>query len=303
MAGDAAPLTDKQVRKLLDPHRIADGEGFRLKHHPSSNPAPDLLDKAHASTLLQRGVQRLSELQGLLYSSATWSLLVVFQGMDAAGKDSGIKHVMSGVNPQGVSVTSFKAPDTADLAHDFLYRANRALPARGMIGIFNRSHYEEVLITRVHPNLLGPQHLPPGLLGKRFWDDRLQSILDWERHLARQGTRVLKFYLHVSRAEQKRRFLDRLDHPEKNWKFSAADVAERAHWDAYMDAYESAIARTAAPHAPWFIIPADQKWFARLMIAAAINEELESLDLHPPELSAEQAGSLADARRALEREA
>ena len=191
-----------------------------------------------------------------------WSLLCVFQAMDAAGKDGTIKHVMSGVNPQGVQVTSFKQPGPEELAHDFLWRVMREAPERGRIGIFNRSHYEEVLVVRVHPDLLARQHLPE-LLTKKMWDHRLEDIAAFERYLARQGTVILKFFLNVSKEEQKRRFLERMDHPNKNWKFSASDMAERAHWDDYMAAYQAAIAATAAPHAPWFVVPADHKWFTR----------------------------------------
>ncbi len=301
--GRPTELDRKQARAILDRFRVTDGAGFKLKRFAADDPMPDVVDKAQAPDLLEQGVRRLSDLQELLYANASWSLLLVFQAMDAAGKDGTIKHVMSGVNPQGVSVTSFKAPGPEDLAHDFLWRINRALPARGMIGIFNRSHYEEVLVTRVHPDLLDKQHMPASLRGGgKFWDHRLQDIAGFERHLARQGTRVLKFFLNVSRNEQKKRFLSRLDHPDKNWKFEAADLVERAHWPAYMEAYEEAIATTATEAAPWYVVPADQKWFMRLVVVAAINAALDDLDLKPVEPSTQAMAAFADARRKLESE-
>jgi PPK2 family polyphosphate:nucleotide phosphotransferase len=227
----------------------------------------------------------------------------VFQAMDAAGKDSTISHVMSGVNPQGVAVTSFKQPGSEDLSHDFLWRIHRALPARGMIGIFNRSHYEEVLVTRVHPDLITRQHLPESCASNpHFWEHRIEDIAGFERHLARQGTRILKFFLNVSKGEQKKRFFDRLDEPEKNWKFSASDVVERGYWDKYMDAYGAAIAGTATEHAPWFVVPADHKWFARLVVISAIIETLEKLDLKPVVVSDTVKQNQAEARAKLEAE-
>jgi PPK2 family polyphosphate:nucleotide phosphotransferase len=229
-------------------------------------------------------------------------MLCVFQAMDAAGKDGTIKHVMSGVNPQGVQVTSFKAPGPEELAHDFLWRAQRKLPERGHIGIFNRSHYEEVLVVRVHPEILEKQRLPPELIGRKIWDERLASIAAFERYLTQQGTVVLKFFLHLSKKEQKHRFLARLDEPEKNWKFSSADLAERAYWDDYQAAYQDAIAATAAPHAPWFVVPADNKWFTRLVVGAAMIEALDKLDLKLPKLSAEEQVALHAARQKLEAE-
>jgi len=229
-------------------------------------------------------------------------VLAIFQAMDAGGKDSAIKHVMTGVNPQGVQVTPFKAPGPEELAHDFLWRINRALPERGTIGIFNRSHYEEVLAVRVHPEFLARQHLPKQLQGKKLWDQRLQAIADFERYLMRQGLVVLKFFLNVSREEQKRRFLDRLEQREKHWKFSPSDMAERAHWDAYQAAYQAAIAATATPHAPWFVVPADHKWYTRLIVVAAMIEALEALDLKLPELTPQQQAELDVARKKLESE-
>ena len=298
-----ALLGHKGMRELLQRFRVTGAKPFKLDDYGTSNPVPDLVDKARAPALLRQGVDQLSDLQETFYASSTWSMLIVFQAMDAAGKDSTIKHVMTGVNPQGVAVTSFKQPGPEDLAHDFLWRINRALPARGMIGIFNRSHYEEVLVTRVHPEILARQHLPPTLNGgKKFWDHRLSDIAGFERHLARQGTRVLKFFLHVGRDEQKRRFLDRLDEPAKNWKFSPTDLQERDRWDDYMKAYEAAIGATATEEAPWFVVPADQKWFMRLVVVAAVVEALRDLDLAPPAVSAATEKLFADARKALEKE-
>jgi len=298
---DEAHLSRKEIRELVDRFRVTSGKGFKLKQFGTANPMPDLVEKQRAPAFLRQGVEQLSELQDVLYANATWSLLLVFQAMDAAGKDSTIKHVMTGVNPQGVAVTSFKQPGPEDLAHDFLWRITRHLPARGMIGIFNRSHYEEVLVARVHPEILDRQKLPPVLSGgKKFWDHRLQDIAGYERHLGRQGTRVLKFFLHVSPDEQKNRFLDRLTEPDKNWKFSPSDLAERAHWDDYMTAYEAAIVGTATEDAPWFVVPADQKWFTRFVVVAAITEALRDLDLSRPAVSDEVRRSFAEARAALE---
>jgi PPK2 family polyphosphate:nucleotide phosphotransferase len=249
--------------------------------------------------VLKRGVELLAELQDKLYAQDRWALLLVFQAMDAAGKDGTIKHVMSGVNPQGCQVYSFKRPSDEDLDHDFLWRCLRCLPERGRIGIFNRSYYEEVLVARVHPEILARQKLPPELVRKQIWDERYQGIRDFERHLARNGSVVLKFFLHVSKAEQKRRFLARLDAPEKNWKFSHSDVAERRHWNAYQRAYQDAIRATASAHAPWYVVPADHKWFTRLVVAAAIVDALVELDLHYPRIDAAQRRALAAARREL----
>ena len=290
----------KDIRALVESCRVTSGKGFRLDRHPTGNPVPDLLDKAAGQALLQRDVAELSGLQETLYANSTWSLLLVFQAMDAAGKDSTIKHVMTGVNPQGISVTSFKQPGPEDLAHDFLWRITRALPARGMIGIFNRSHYEEVLVARVHPEILKAQRLPPSLAdGKHFWDHRLDDIAGFERHLGRQGTKVVKFFLNVGRDEQKSRFLDRLDEPDKNWKFSPDDLKERARWDDYMAAYEAAIAATATPEAPWYVVPADHKWLMRLIVGAAVVETLRGLDLEPPKASPDLQKRFAAARAAL----
>ncbi len=299
---NADHLSRKQMRRIIDRYRVTSGKGFRLKDHDPADTAGHLLAKSHADAMLLHGVQRLAELQEKLYAQNEWAMLCALQAMDAAGKDSTIKHVMSGVNPQGVQVTAFKAPGPDELAHDFLWRANRALPPRGHIGIFNRSHYEEVLAVRVHPEFLARQHLPEELIGKRVWDQRLEAIATFERYLTRQGTVVLKFFLNVSKQEQRRRFLDRLKEKDKHWKFSASDLAERAFWDDYQRAYQAAIAATATPHAPWFVVPADNKWFTRLIVVAAMIETLEALDLRLPELGSEQKSELEAARQKLEAE-
>ena len=295
-------LSRKDIRGILDRYRVTSGKGFRLKDCDPTDTAGRLLPKGQANALLARGVQRLSELQEKLYAQNGWAMLCVLQAMDAAGKDGTIKHVMSGVNPQGVQVTSFKAPGPEALAHDFLWRANLALPARGHIGIFNRSHYEEVLVVRVHPEILERQHLPKELVGRRLWDQRLEAIAAFERYLTRQGTVVLKFFLNVSKQEQKRRFLDRLDEKDKNWKFSANDLSERVFWDDYQHAYQEAITATASPHAPWFVVPADNKWFTRLIVVAAMIEALDGLQLKVPVLSSDEQASLQVARVKLESE-
>jgi len=295
-------ISRKQVRALLDPYRVTQGKGFKLKQHDPTDTAGHLLSKPQADVLLRTSVERLAALQEKLYAQDRWAMLCVLQAIDGAGKDGTIKHVMSGVNPQGVQVTSFKAPGPESLAHDFLWRAVRALPARGHIGIFNRSHYEEVLVVRVHPEILEKQHLPPELIGKKIWDHRLEAIASFEKFLARQGTVVLKFFLNLSKQEQKHRFLERLEEPGKNWKFSQADLAERAYWDDYQAAYQEAIAATAAPHAPWFVVPADNKWFTRLVVGAAMIEALDGLDLKIPEMSAAEQAALQAARRKLEAE-
>jgi PPK2 family polyphosphate:nucleotide phosphotransferase len=298
----ALQIAPKQVRQLLERYRVTDGTDFKLHHYDPADTAGHILDQSQADALLRTGVTRLAALQEMLYAQDRWAMLCVFQAMDAAGKDSTIKHVMSGVNPQGVQVTSFKAPGPEELAHDFLWRAARALPERGRIGIFNRSHYEEVLVVRVHREILDKQRLPPELVGKNIWHERLESIVAFERYLTRQGMVVLKFFLHVSKQEQKHRFLERLEEPEKNWKFSSADVAERGYWDDYQAAYQEAIAATATPHAPWFIVPADNKWLTRLVVVAAMIEELDRLDLKLPKPSAEELAALQAARHKLEAE-
>jgi len=292
-----------RTQKYTRPFRITKGEGFQLKNYDPGDTCGLELEKGEASELLQEGTQWLAQEQGMLYAQDRWSLLLVFQAMDAAGKDSTIKHVMSGVNPQGCQVFSFKQPSPEDLNHDFMWRYTKCLPERGRIGIFNRSYYEEVLIVRVHEEILKHQKIPPPLLGKRIWEERLADIAHFEDYLTRQGVIILKFFLQVSRAEQKKRFLKRLDTPEKNWKFSASDVHERKFWGDYMRAYEEAIRSSAAKHAPWFVVPADNKWFTRLVVAAAIVEAVEELDLTYPKVDAEKKKELAKMRAALAREA
>ena len=259
--------------------------------------------KAEAKAVLARGVNELSDAQELLWASDTYAVLVVLQAMDAAGKDSAIEHVMSGVNPQGVQVVSFRQPSSEELDHDFLWRISRALPEGGRIGIFNRSHYEEVVALRVHPEWLEKQKLPPASRGPRFWDDRYDDINTFERHLDRSGTKVVKFFLHVSKAEQKKRFLARLDRPHKEWKFNAADVAERALWDDYMTAFEHALTATSTPWAPWYVIPADHKWLTQALVAAVLVDTISGLDLRWPEVSEAEHEANIEARRRLEAEA
>ncbi len=290
------------VRDALKRYRITDGRHFDLDDHPTDH-LPETLRKNKAKRLLEADVDRLSELQERLYADASWSLLLIVQAMDAGGKDSTIKHVMSGVNPQGVSVTSFKKPDPHELAHGFLWRISRALPARGTIGIFNRSHYEDVLAPRVHPEQLDGSGLPPALRkAEHLWRDRLGDIAAFEAYLGRQGTRVVKVFLHVSRAEQKRRLLARLDTPEKLWKFEASDLVERARWPEYGDAYAAAIRATATAEAPWYVIPADRKWYTRLAVAAAVIDALEGLDLRRPEAPAAKRDIIDKARTTLKGE-
>ena len=292
-------MDPKRMRRLVGRYRVDQGEGFRLKAvDPDDHGGLDL-EKAAAAALLQEGVKRLADLQDRLYAQDRWAVLALFQAMDAAGKDGAIKHVFSGLNPQGCQVEAFKAPTATELDHDFLWRHVLHLPQRGRIGIHNRSWYEEVLVVRVHPELLDREKLPRELVTKRIWDERLADIAAFERYLARQGVVLLKFFLHVSAEEQRRRFLARIDEPEKNWKFSAADVAERRHWKDYQRAYEDAIRATAAPHAPWFVVPADRKWFTRLIVAEAITEAMEDLDLRYPEISEGERAGLLAAREAL----
>lgn len=274
----------KNVEEILARYRVEDGRKFKLKHFDPSDTAGLDFSKAEANAMLARGVKHLAEQQDKLYAQDRWSVLCIFQAMDAAGKDGAIKHVFSGVNPQGCHVVPFKAPTSAELDHDFLWRHVTALPARGMIGIHNRSWYEEVLVTRVHPAILENQKLPPRLLSKKIYDQRLEDIANYESYLGRQGTVVLKFFLNVSKEEQKKRFLSRIDEPEKNWKFSHADVTERGHWDDYQKAYDTAIGATASKAAPWYVVPADSKWFTRLVVVAAIARALEGLELHYPRL-------------------
>ena len=291
---------DKRLRKFVKPYRVDDGKKFRLKDHDASDSSG--LDKDKAEKALAKGVERLAGLQEKLYAQDKWAVLLIFQAMDAAGKDGAIKHVMSGINPQGCQVYSFKAPTSEELDHDFLWRTAKSLPERGRIGIFNRSYYEEVLVVRVHPEILEKQKMPRKLITKRVWKERFEDIAAHERYLARNGVVIRKFFLNVSKAEQKRRFLERLDKQEKNWKFSSADAKERGHWKEYMAAYEDLIRETATPHAPWIVVPADKKWFARLVVAAAVAEAMEELDLEFPKVTEAQKKELGAARKVLESE-
>jgi PPK2 family polyphosphate:nucleotide phosphotransferase len=295
---------DKKARarleRMIEPYRVVRGKGFRLRDFdPGDTGKLNSDHKDEANAWLQNGVAWLAEEQDKLYAQDRWAVLLVFQAMDAAGKDSTIKHVMSGVNPQGCEVTSFKAPSSEELDHDYLWRCMRHVPARGMIGIFNRSYYEEVLVVRVHPEFLQAQKLAPQLVTKRLWEERYRDIANYEEYLARNGVVILKFFLHVSREEQKRRFLARLDEPEKNWKFSAGDVKERALWNRYQEAYADAIRHTAAKHAPWYVVPADNKWYTRLIVAGAVVGAIADLKLAYPEIDAGTRKELAQARRQL----
>jgi PPK2 family polyphosphate:nucleotide phosphotransferase len=290
----------KRARKLAKQYRVTDGRSFRLKDvDPGDTLNFSADDKPRAKEALAQGVQALANLQDVLAAQNRWALLLIFQAMDAAGKDGAIKHVMSGVNPQGCQVYSFKAPSSEDLDHDYLWRCMRCLPERGRIGIFNRSYYEETLVVRVHPELLERQQLPTELVDGRIWQRRYEEIRNFEQYLAANGVAVRKFFLHVSRAEQRRRFLRRLDDQTRNWKFSAGDAAERKHWRQYMRAYEETIRNTATPEAPWFVVPADNKWFTRLVVAAAVVEALDSFDLSYPKVDRAQRKELDAARQAL----
>jgi PPK2 family polyphosphate:nucleotide phosphotransferase len=278
------------------PYCVQNGKKFRLRDIDPADTGGFEETEDEPSDVLAKGVEALADLQDKLYAQDRWSVLLIFQAMDAAGKDSTIKHVMSGVNPQGCQVSSFKAPSETELDHDFLWRTTLCLPELGRIGIFNRSYYEEVLVVRVHRELLEREKLPPKLKTKKIWRHRFEDINNFERYLSRNGTVVRKFFLHVSKEEQRRRFLKRLDEPEKNWKFSAADVEERKHWDDYQHAYESLIRHTATVHAPWYVVPADHKWFTRLVVAAAVIDTLRDLDLHYPKLDAAKTRELEEAR-------
>ena len=294
----------RRVRDALDRYRVTSGKRFDLDEHEPDDLPHEMPGKHKSKDLLDDGIARLARLQELLYANKTWSLLVVFQAMDAAGKDSTIKHVMSGVNPQGVRVSPFKAPGPRELGHDFLWRVHRELPRRGMIGIFNRSHYEDVLVARVHKDLVPDSGLPLGLAtADDLWRDRIADIAAFEAYLGRQGTRIVKFFLDVSEEEQKKRFLARLETPDKTWKFSSADLAERALWPKYRKAYQAAIAGTATPAAPWYVIPADRKWYMRLVVAEAIIQALESLDLKPPKVPDDERQALQAAHETLTHEA
>jgi len=300
----AAQMKPKQVAKkargFAEPFRIAKGNGFRLKDYdPGETLDLKSEDKSRAKEVLASGVHALAQLQDKLYAQDRWAVLLIFQAMDAAGKDGAIKHVMSGGNPQGCQVYSFKAPSSEDLDHDYLWRCMKYLPERGRIGIFNRSYYEETLVVRVHPEFLQSQKLPTELVGKKIWDQRFKDIRNFEQYLARNGVLVLKFFLNVSKDEQKRRFLSRLDDSEKNWKFSANDAKERLFWDDYMSAYEDMIKNTAADQAPWYVVPADNKWFSRLVVAAAVIDGLSSLNLAYPKVDAAKRKELEVARQTL----
>jgi PPK2 family polyphosphate:nucleotide phosphotransferase len=284
--------------KVVRPYRVEDGSKFRLKDFDPADTGK-IHSKEHAEHLLAQGIASLAELQDKLYAQNRWAVLLIFQAMDAAGKDGIIKHVMSGVNPQGVQVYSFKTPSTEELDHDYLWRTTQRLPGRGRIGIFNRSYYEEVLVVRVHPEFLKNERIPPSLITKDIWQERFHDIHSFERYLWRNGIIVRKFFLNVSKKEQKRRFLDRLDHPEKNWKFSAADVRERQCWKDYMKAYEDMIVHTSSGHAPWYVMPADNKWFTRVAVAAAIVDTLEDLNLTYPEVDPDKRKELEAARAML----
>ncbi len=287
----------RRIDTLIKPYRITDGRGFRLKQIDPRDTQG--LKKEKAQELLQRGIRSLAAMQDKLYAQDQWGVLLVFQAMDAAGKDGAIKHVMSGINPQGCQVYSFKNPSSEELDHDFLWRTTKALPERGRIGIFNRSYYEEVLVVRVHQAILESQKLPKRLVTKKIWKERFGDIRAFESYMARQGYIILKFFLNVSKKEQKERFLERLDRPEKNWKFSKADVEERRHWGDYQRAYQDLIRGTAAPHAPWYVVPADRKWFTRLVVAAAIHDALDRLNLAYPIVDAEKKEALEACRAEL----
>ena len=290
----------EQARELAKPYRVADGKKFRLKNvDPADTAWIKAEQKSEAKDALKEGVEAIAHLQEMLYAQDKWALLLIFQAMDAAGKDGAIKHVMSGVNPQGCDVHSFKAPTSEDLDHDFMWRCLKRLPERGRIGVFNRSYYEETLVVRVHPEILAKQKLPPGLVGKNIWQQRFEDIRNIEQYLTRNGVVIRKFFLYVSKDEQLKRFLSRIDEPAKNWKFSAADARERGFWDQYMDAYEDAIRHTATKEAPWYVIPADNKWFTRIVVGAAVIDALASLKLSFPTIDAAQREELVKAKELL----
>jgi PPK2 family polyphosphate:nucleotide phosphotransferase len=288
----------KESADVSKPYRVIEGEDFRLKDYDPQD-TNGLKSKKNAKETLEHSKELLSEFQEKLYAQDRWALLLIFQAMDAAGKDGAVKHVMSGINPQGCDVTSFKAPSKEELDHEYLWRAHRVIPSRGKIGIFNRSYYEEVLVVRVHQDLLNAQQLPKDLVTKHIWEERYEDINNFEKYLVRNGVIVMKFFLHLSKGEQKKRFLERLEMPDKNWKFSMADVKERAYWKDYQKAYEEMIRNTATKHAPWYVIPADNKWFTRLTVAGAIIEKLHSLDLQFPEVDDDKKKELAQVRKAL----
>jgi PPK2 family polyphosphate:nucleotide phosphotransferase len=290
----------KEARRLSRPYRVTKGKSFRLSDiDPGDTGDLRSEGKERAKEVVEQGVAALAELQEMLYAQDRWAVLLVFQAMDAAGKDGAIEHVMSGVNPQGCQVFSFKAPSSEELDHDYLWRCLKRLPERGRIGIFNRSYYEETLVVRVHPELLARQKVPPDLVTDKIWGQRFDDIRNVERYLSRNGVLIRKFFLHVSKDEQKQRFMDRIDRPEKNWKFSIADAEERAFWDDYMHAYEDMIRHTATGYAPWYVVPADKKWFTRAVVAAAIVDALWSLDLRFPKVGKARKAELAEVRKAL----
>jgi PPK2 family polyphosphate:nucleotide phosphotransferase len=290
----------KRAHSFAKPFRVSDGESFRLKDvDPGDTLDFDSEDKPRAKEALAMGIEALAELQDMLYAQDRWAVLLIFQAMDAAGKDGTIKHVMSGVNPQGCQVTSFKSPSPEDLDHDYLWRCAKNLPARGRIGIFNRSYYEETLVVRVHPESLEKQKVPADLVTKDIWTERYKDIRSFERYLIRNGVVIRKFFLHVSKKEQKKRFLERLENPEKNWKFSANDLKERVFWGDYMQAYEEMIRHTATKDAPWYVVPADNKWFTRVVVGAAVVGTLGSLDLRYPKVGEKALKELAAAKRAM----
>jgi len=291
----------KEAKKLSKPFRIADGKKFSLKDiDPDDTLGIKSSDKPRAQQALARGIELLAKLQDKLYAQDRWALLLIFQAMDAAGKDSVIKHVMSGVNPQGVQVSAFKVPSAEELDHDYLWRCTTRLPERGRIGIFNRSYYEETLVVRVHPEYLTNEKVPAKLVRKNIWDQRFKDICNFERYLTNNGILVIKFFLHVSRSEQKKRFLERIENPAKNWKFSLGDVHEREHWAEYMDAYEDTIRHTATEYSPWYTVPANNKWFTRIVVASAVIDALDSLDLHYPKLGTDERVQLERAKEALQ---
>jgi PPK2 family polyphosphate:nucleotide phosphotransferase len=287
-----------KVDKIANTYRVDSGKHFRLKDFDPADTG-HWHSKEHAAETVEQGILRTAELQDKLYAQNSWALLLIFQAMDAAGKDGAIKHVMSGVNPQGCQVYSFKAPSTVELQHDPLWRTTINLPERGHIGIFNRSYYEEVLVVRVHPEILKSQRTPPKLVGKDIWEERFEDIRGFERHMSRSGTVIRKFFLHLSKKEQKKRFLARLDEPEKNWKFSAADIKERECWDDYQKVYEDMIANTATEQSPWYVVPADNKWFTRLVVSSVIVDTLESLDLAYPTVEDAKRKELEAAKKEL----
>lgn len=297
-------LSDEELigraKKFAKKYCVGEGKNFKLKNFstiPKMNLGPE--DKPLVKEALEQGVSALSTLQEILYAQDKWSLLVIIQAMDAAGKDGAIKHVMSGVNPQGCHVTSFKAPSAEELDHDFLWRCNRALPERGRIGIFNRSYYEEVLVVRVHEAILHNQKLPPQLITKKIWEERLEDIRNYEKYLDRNGTKVIKIFLHVSKEEQKRRFIERIDQQDKNWKFNSGDIKERNHWDTYMRAYEEMIRKTSTKKSPWYVVPADNKSYARIAIAAAMIKALDEMNLAYPTLAPEEMAQLMEMKEVL----